>query len=98
MEREERQANQVARLKGLDCEVENEPSHTLIDRAFASFSKNQFAKIEWKDIFRRLRPLSGLHEAKGSLNAILPQILVTFSSLQNEGPPRRPSRESIDIT
>ena len=49
MEREERQANQVARLKGLDCEGENEPSHALIDRAFASFSRNQFSKIEWKD-------------------------------------------------
>ena len=49
LEREERQANQVSRLKGLDCEGENEPSHALIDRAFASFSLNQFKKIEWKD-------------------------------------------------
>jgi hypothetical protein len=54
VEREERQANQVSRLKGLDCEGENEPSHALIDRAFASFSLNTFKKIEWKDIYVRL--------------------------------------------
>ena len=50
IEREEGQAAQVARLRGLDCEGENEPSHTLIDKAFSSFSKNQLAKIEWKDV------------------------------------------------
>ena len=49
VEREERQANQIKRLKGLDCEGENEPSHGLIDRVFARFSKSQLSRIDWKD-------------------------------------------------
>ena len=74
----------MARLKGLDCEGENEPSHALIDRAFASFSGNQFNKIEWKDSHFQARPFTGLYEALGFLNAILIHS-VTFSSSERRG-------------
>ena len=49
LEREERQAAQVRRLRGLDCSGQHEPAHALVDRAFLSYTKNQLARIEWKE-------------------------------------------------
>ena len=49
LEREERQNAQKQRLRGLDIDGQHEPSFALVDKAANSFTKNQLARIEWKE-------------------------------------------------